>query len=355
MRIRIDPLDTLFFRDAKPFSAGSDTWADSVFPPNPSVIYGALRTAWFAHNGFDPAIIDTEEDETRNLRITGLSLLYGENKRDRYYPAPLDCVVRKDGKNNELFLLKPRMAPTASKAPCTFILSDEDGAEVENAEGLLDLITFTDYLSTQDDPYSWRELAGIKLTEPKVGIKRDRTTLTSEDAMLYRTGMLRLENTSFLVDFDGLLLPEQGFLKLGGEGKGVAYSVLEKDDVKMPKIDGSCFKLYLSTPALFANGWLPGWIDERTMEGKYDLPGGETVNLRLFAAAIGKSVPVSGYDMKRRRPKPILKAVPPGSVYFFEVMEGNADGIAEMFHGKSISEFESAREGFGITYVGRIQ
>jgi CRISPR-associated protein Cmr3 len=50
MIIELNPLDTLFFRDGKPFAMGEETWADGIFPPPPSVIYGALRTAWFANN-----------------------------------------------------------------------------------------------------------------------------------------------------------------------------------------------------------------------------------------------------------------------------------------------------------------
>ena len=49
MRIRIKALDTLFFRDGKPFTSGEETWADGTFPPYPSVLYGALRT-WFITN-----------------------------------------------------------------------------------------------------------------------------------------------------------------------------------------------------------------------------------------------------------------------------------------------------------------
>lgn len=50
MIIEMKPLDTLFFRDSKPFSRGEDTWADTIFPPYPSTVYGALRTAWFKQN-----------------------------------------------------------------------------------------------------------------------------------------------------------------------------------------------------------------------------------------------------------------------------------------------------------------
>ena len=47
MHISIKPFDCLFVRDGKPFSMGDEVWASGIFPPPPSVVYGALRTAWF--------------------------------------------------------------------------------------------------------------------------------------------------------------------------------------------------------------------------------------------------------------------------------------------------------------------
>ena len=33
MLAKITPLDTVFFRDGKPFSWGEETWAEGIFPP----------------------------------------------------------------------------------------------------------------------------------------------------------------------------------------------------------------------------------------------------------------------------------------------------------------------------------
>ena len=43
MIIEISALDTLFFRDGKPFSMGENHWTNSIFPPNMSTVYGADR------------------------------------------------------------------------------------------------------------------------------------------------------------------------------------------------------------------------------------------------------------------------------------------------------------------------
>jgi CRISPR-associated protein Cmr3 len=49
-KIEIHALDTLFFRDGKPFERGEESVANGSFPPLPSVIYGALRTAFLGES-----------------------------------------------------------------------------------------------------------------------------------------------------------------------------------------------------------------------------------------------------------------------------------------------------------------
>ena len=44
MTLLIKPLEPFFFRDARPFDKG-EGWATGIFPPLPSTIYGAIRTA----------------------------------------------------------------------------------------------------------------------------------------------------------------------------------------------------------------------------------------------------------------------------------------------------------------------
>ncbi|HEC25711.1 MAG TPA: hypothetical protein ENI54_06865, partial [bacterium] len=64
MIVEIDALDTLFFRDGKPFTMAENRWADTVFPPFPSVIYGALRSAYFANHIEELGKAKTDDDPT---------------------------------------------------------------------------------------------------------------------------------------------------------------------------------------------------------------------------------------------------------------------------------------------------
>lgn len=51
--------------------------------------------------------------------------------------------------------------------------------------------------------------------------------------------------TSFLVEFDGLNLPEKDLLKLGGEGKAVFYETFSPDKEKL---------FYFTAPVLMGSG-----------------------------------------------------------------------------------------------------
>jgi len=71
----------------------------------------------------------------------------------------------------------------------------------------------------------------------------------------------------------------------------------------------------------------------------------------MIAACIGKPVGIGGYDFVKNRPKTMKKAVPAGSVYYFELQESSIDDLFERVWHKPISD-EKSKEGFGITLIG---
>ncbi len=354
MIIKIDPLDTLFFRDGKPFTMGEDTWSNGLFPPPPSVIYGALRSAYFSNHIDELKEATKSDDPTKNLKINGV-YLWDKETKNIHLPLPNDCVQKKDGEENSVFVLSmDELKDVKSSCPTQDILTSE--VKVKNMEGrLINEESLKEYLSGTKTSFSpVIKMADIVLPEPKIGIGISKETGTSEEGKLYRMDMRRLENKkgeslSLLIDFEGLPLPERGMMKLGGEGKAVSYQMYEPENfsVDKSKLDGNKFKLYLSTPAIFKNGWLPGWIDENTLEGEY-----KGLKLKLLTASIGKPILIGGFDMKARKPKPMCKAVPVGSVYYFEIVKGDLENAFEVFNQKAISDFYPV-QGFGIVYVGR--
>ena len=155
--------------------------------------------------------------------------------------------------------------------------------------------------------------------------------------------MKRLKDTSLVIDFEGMNLPRSGLMKLGGEGKQAYYSTIYTFEIKAPEMKGNSFKLYLSTPAMFKNGWLPEWIDEATLKGER-----EGLKLKLTAASIGRVDHIGGFDIKAGEPKPMRQAVPAGSVYHFEILNnGKTVSPINIFHGKALSDFDK-EQGFEL-------
>ena len=109
------------------------------------------------------------------------------------------------------------------------------------------------------------------------------------------------------------------------------------------------FKLYFSTPVIFHNGILPKHFTDNTgvLNG---------IELEIIAMFSGKPVYIGGFDMQKRQPKPMYKAMPAGTVFYCKAKSENIDEttIFEAFQGKALSE-ENADQGFGIAYVGQLE
>jgi len=355
MIIEINPLDTLFFRDGKPFSMGEDTWANGIFPPPPSVIYGALRSAYFAEHIDELRQANQNDDPTKGLRIKGI---YYSIEGKIYLFLPYDCVKEKENKEKPVKVSALSMEENAdfNSCPADYVLSYKDGTKVENVpDGLIEESMFGKYLDLREQSFPIFKFSDYVLSEPKIGIGRSSKTHSSEESRLYRVDMVRLQNKkgsslSIVIDFEGLNLPGKGMMKFGGEGKAVSYNKYKKGiSIEFPEFgeNSKQFKIILSTPAIFNKGWIPEWMDEDTLIGDYN-----GLRLKLLTGAIGKPINVGGFDMKAKKPKSMYKAVPAGSVYYFELISGTMKKAGEVFHQKAISDVYS-EQGFGTAFAGR--
>ncbi|MFH1117077.1 MAG: type III-B CRISPR module-associated Cmr3 family protein [Pseudomonadota bacterium] len=61
--LSIDPLDTLFFRGSEPMIAGESHEVRSIFPPMPSTVVGAIRTAILRQRGIEPTGLAGQDRE----------------------------------------------------------------------------------------------------------------------------------------------------------------------------------------------------------------------------------------------------------------------------------------------------
>ncbi len=277
MIIKINPLDTFFFRDGKPFSAGQDNWADFVFPPSPSVFYGALRTLYLANTiGFDD--VQQMIKNTSTLVIKGI---YLEKGNELYFPIPNDLV--QDKNTNDILLLKSQTNSEASslKKNTTILnrLTTSSGVIAENVESskLISNEYLVDFYLQNIDIDKIKFSQNSLVQEAKIGIGRNNESLTTDnqDGLLYRVEMLRFENNDikFVIEYEGLELAKNQFIKVGGEGKLSSYEI-ENKSINIQTVSefiDNKFKLVFISPAIFKNGWLPNWIDEDTLESNEHL------------------------------------------------------------------------------------
>lgn len=367
MIIEISALDTLFFRDGKPFSMGENHWTNSIFPPNMSTVYGAIRSAFFSEN-MDVFYylkkekkLNNKEDPTRKLCVK--NMLYKINSgynKGYYYNMPLDLVGLKDSfdkrtnteenKRYTVYPLKLRRNIYLDSLPLKYILYFDEHVKTV-ADGLLPETMIDKYINGKIEKLEINRIWDYLKNESKIGIGLNKETGTSMDSRFYRIDLKRLQNISLIVEFDGIeLRNKNGIFKLGGEGKYAKYEEISKGSCpfglpKQVKINNR-FKLCLLTPAIFEKGWIPKSINE-----EYILEDSK-FKIKLVAAAVGKCMLVGGYDMVKSRPKPMLKAVPAGSTYYFEILEGEPGDIVESFHLKSVSDVME-EEGYGISFVSK--
>jgi CRISPR-associated protein Cmr3 len=378
MIFKINALDTLFFRDGKPFSMGDDSFAQGIFPPPPSVIYGALRSAYIANDIKERfAEVKTESDTSQNIQVNGFFYLEESKKWNEditsrlLLPMPLDLVKNQsDEEGKKWFTVNDLLAVGASFFSNTkqnYIVQFDEN--VEGEDRVIDKGNFIKYLKAETQNLQTKSLYDIISSETKVGNGLENSTRTTEDGKLYRLEMNRLEKVDLskiksklsilvetnIAELDTNFKTDKFIMKLGAEGKSVETKEIEQETkFDKPKELGKYFKLYFSTPIIFEgkNGWLPNDFDLETGVGNW-----KGINLKLISAFVGKYISIGGFDLKENKPKKMYKAVPAGSVYYFEILDNEISetDIFNNFDKQNLDEDKVRnKEGFGHAYVAKL-
>lgn len=348
--IHIEAIDTLFFRDGKPFSMGEDVWADGIFPPLPSVIYGALRSAYMFQQGVTSPqkVINDKKD----FKIHNIYLLVNDKP---YFTMPLDLVKFKDEDENEskkIYFLKREPLNTGSNETKEILYAPLRKKVDELNKGILAANRFKHYLEYNEEKIHVESLTDYIISEPKIGIARDnisRTTSGEAEGKMYRVNMQRLENKNgnslkIAVEYENLTLDDTGIIRLGGENKSVFYKHIEQSKVpdfhlRPENLKSDILRVYLNTPAILENGYCPKiFLNSNDFE--------------LLTYAIGKPLFAGGFDMAKKVPKPMYKAVPAGSVYYLKAKNPH-QVFGHLYQNNPFDEIEGfAEQGFGKFYIG---
>ncbi len=401
-----EPLDVLHFRDHRPFDAGLHTHARNVFPM-PSVFLGCVRTALLTREGaqferddfgltagwardllgsksapgslslrgpflarlqakapdgpadvegFLPLPLDLRSPEKngpdleiqralRTFRVdlpeqmvdaqgrpervrTSVRRYHGAQARPLCGPVPWGSEPRPAEKPREN--CKPRKAPPMSE--------------------LLSLAGAAEYLEGSVPAPEHRCASScLYQGEPRVGIVRSNEHLTADDHLLYATEPFRFaERAGLAVEVElpadresGAALADlhHAIVPLGGKGHRARIHYLPGGRLPpAPAELPTSYKLWLVTP-LVLSPELTAWSDEIT------------------CAAGGRTVPVGGFDLAKRAPKPLRQALPAGTV--LRVQGGlPPDDALQRLAGAGDPSSNSQwthdrRAGFGVTLVAK--
>ena len=351
----LEPVDTLFFRDGRPFEPASRATSGL---PNPQVLAGALRTEMLRcaemnlaqladcirnGQGFESASKQVggslgEKIAKSNFRGPYLGRRDGIGQPDiLFYPTPATLrLAMKKGGDDKIVRLEPHcgalslpgwnprneeMVPLWTRDKSTLKPLDKAKTWITQ-EGMSAFLSGEtpkpDEFVPPDHLYGFEDRAGIAI-DPVIG--------TVQEGMIYATRRLVLRsNVRFWAHVEGpvdamALLPKQNecrLLPFGGEGRHVLVTGYDLKDgpptaqcrartLPTQKSEyGQC--LVLVTPA-FLNGWRPTGID-------------------LLSAAVPGHIPVSGWDLARGGPKPTRFAVRAGSVYFLRPNNNRLPGFS---------------------------
>jgi CRISPR-associated protein Cmr3 len=282
----IEPADVWLFRDGKPFDAGSDHRARSLFPPNPTTVQGVIRSkllmasgaplpafarrdvAWQAvadqigWPGDNPPFALCGPFVARYERASGS----GPAQVTAYLPLPAD-VIKVDQQYAILKPLKDNPFQANWPQPDLLPLWLRANRPIKEATGWLAWDHLLTCLSGRP-PTADQVLNDERLFvhESRFGVGIDSRVKRPEEGRLYQVEFARpRKKIGLLVEVDDsslpakIQLPADGLTSIGGESRGGRYEVVSfaptANPWPVPVNDGKArLKLYFATPTWFAKG-----------------------------------------------------------------------------------------------------
>ncbi len=347
---RIQPLESLISRGNRSFGAAGQH-GECQMPPWPSIFAGAIRASMLGRNSdamerFGPGckpldaplgeVLGTPEvPGSFRLVWSGLAV---KSPDDSWLPAvPLPADLSVDDSRN-VRSVEPVQLPdgmsSSYQLPMLPVVRCSKPSKPKGGQWLTGA-NFKAYVSG-DIPHDTVCTETLYKTETRVGIALNHGGRTAEEGKIYSTEVISLcSGAGFLVGIDGLgkdiqrILPDTGFLRFGGDGKAAEYVRLPSSPLPTAPLQtieqNQRFRLVMTSPGIFAQGWLPDGIRAQESEFRLEIEG---MSARLVCAAIGRHEVVSGWDLANWQPKAAQRTVPSGSVYWFDQLRGDTGKLA---------------------------
>ena len=361
--VHLQPVDTWFFRDATPFTAQStpQEQVGSLFPPHPPTVVGAVRAELARLNGWNGAgrwppelcqVLGNGPDDLGKLSFGGPFLL---RDGQPLFRAPRHLLGAADSNGwRPAALLRP-----GSPVAC-------DLGDAVRLPELPDTAIGIEKLKPGDD--AWLTAAGMNAVlggglpeaaevvpsvalweeEARIGLERERHTRTAKEGMLYSTRHVRPRRGVALgMHVAGVpaewVRPFDRVMPLGGESRLAGC----REWTPELRLDAPVERIRSARRvALIAVSPLD--LDETVR------PGAPVVGLdgaRIVCACLERPHRVGGWDSLARRPLPLRSVLPPGSVLFCEIADGERFPAAASAGG--LARIGSRQEwGFGLAALG---
>jgi CRISPR-associated protein Cmr3 len=385
--LELRPLAPLLLRDGRPFAGGGEeSRAQSLPAPLPHTLAGFIRTQLGQRQGWNWQDDRALHEHLRRLHgVPVRSLL---TRDDAFmFPAPLNAVVDRAGKIHRAAPYEPR-AGEGTDAPenlTPLLLDPEPGENLKPEVGYAYWPTEAMQAWLLNQPLPQLEKVSGPPADERTHVSIDPVTGTGVDGELFSVTYRSFEERDQAGQFHRWALRVKTDVAgdiaplghLGGERRPVAVqdvgnqkkwpNISEFGAVKEALLDPGSTRLcfILTSPALFAGGWKPGWLalgaEEAQAHNGDTLPAGVRAiagRVRLVGAAVGRRVPVSGWSLRANKPKAVRWAVPAGSVYFLEVQEGQVlsatdrQKLVDAWLKPLSDEQNHQRDGFGCALWG---
>ncbi len=416
--LTLTPRDPLIARDGRPFSDGLRMRSlDWLYP---SVLTGSLRTMLGNLGGGFPDASDPQyETLTSKLKSLAVAGPFPAIDGQLHFPSPQDIAVRK-GADNLLDTFAARPVELSARFPgagCDLpnglepaLLPDTiaDDFKPDNLPAFWSCEQMVRWLTSGDGSgflakgtSSWPDgFVQAPNKDTRTHVQMDFSTGAGKEGMLFQsTGLVveRFRRASEQVstttgalavrvadagDQRQLLETLDRWHPLGGERRLVRWRCdtaqhgwqcpveIRHELTKLQSVKHGFVRLVLASPALFADGWKPGWLqpDAGSPPSTKYLAGqipGTSVRVRLISACIDRWKPISGWGYEPHEfttengqrkpkygPKAVRRLVPAGGVYFFKVDSGDPAELADRWLASVCDDPQDGRDGFGLALWG---
>lgn len=384
----IESLAPLVFRSGKPF--GSIASAQDATFPLPSATAGLIRALSIEQGAgqfteYKGKLQDDEYQKLLSISAQGPFLVrFNPENYDDYTilvskPANALYFENREDKKTHLVRLAPQGFNTdlcGSDLPEGLLpvqMQQNLKGKPQSGVSYWSLQHFLAWQQGAQLSFEEVEKDGLKALpiDIRTHVKIDAKTLSSEDGKLFQTASLDLNHQSqsddcttgtkwnenrygFAVFTDQIL--KQDLATLGGERRLSYFKPVQAStSFQLPNHlleeinQANAFSLSLLTPVVFEQGYLPSWIDAKTLQGK--LPKSD-VEVKLEAVAIDRWLPVSGWDSIVWKPKATRKAVGAGSVYWFKLLSPMNQKTLQQLWAQAIADHpQDQRDGFGVALI----